>query len=284
MIVIGEFGFLLDLSSGDRESSENFKNVRSLLHRDDSELILLINPHKECLSIVMEDSSVLWPLSLETARLEVLVTTLEKEMIGNELLLLTICHGLKRVIFTLKLTSELIKSGNDELLDLSSLGWSDAGSERIGSKVSCNSDSSRVDHLVLIWWECWAFKMGMIHIRDVLVSWLVTVISLNDLVHEWSEGIVGVMRASIDTDTRFSPLATGHDRLSESETEFISSILAFFPNVWGETFGEEGLAASWEIWHAYDILWSAQVRTNHGSIASWSFGEWTPGLSNVRGE
>ena len=115
----------------------------------------------------------------------------------------------------------------------------------------------------------------------MLVSWLVTVISLDNLVHEWSEGVVGVVGSSIDTDTGLSVLATGHDGLSESETEFISSILAFLPNVWSKAFGEEGLGTGWEVWHTLDVLWALQVSSDHGSVDGWSLGEWTPSFGNV---
>ena len=49
MLVIGECSLLLDLSSGDRESLENFPDVGSSLHGDDSELILFVDPDEECL-------------------------------------------------------------------------------------------------------------------------------------------------------------------------------------------------------------------------------------------
>ena len=100
-------------------------------------------------------------------------------MISDELFLLSIGHGGKRVVFTLKVSIELGKSGGDELLDFFSLLWCNACSERIVSEVSGNSDSCGVDHLVLIWWEWWAFQMSVVHVGNVLVSWLVTVISLN---------------------------------------------------------------------------------------------------------
>ena len=83
-------------------------------------------------------------------------------------------------------------------------------------------------------WERWAVKSVVVHGRNVLVSWLMTVISLDDLVHEWSEGIVRVVRTSINTDARVSPLGTREDGLSESETEFISSVFALFPNILGK--------------------------------------------------
>jgi len=62
---------------------------------------------------------------------------------------------------------------------------------------------------------------------------------LDDLIHEWSEGIVRVVGTSINTDTRVGPLGTGEDALSESESEFISSILALIPNLLGKAFVKE---------------------------------------------
>ena len=65
VLIISEFSFLLNLSSGDRESLENLENVRSLLHGNDSELILLVNPHEESLLLVVEDTSARWPVSVQ---------------------------------------------------------------------------------------------------------------------------------------------------------------------------------------------------------------------------
>ena len=65
MVIGGELSFLLNLASGDGKSLENFQNVRSLLHGDDSELILFVNPDEEGLSIVMEDTSSGWPVSVQ---------------------------------------------------------------------------------------------------------------------------------------------------------------------------------------------------------------------------
>ena len=84
MLIVGEFGFLLNLAGSDRESLENLLDVRSFLHGDNSELIFLINPDKESLGIVVENSSSLWPVSLKTARLKIFVSSLEKEVILNE--------------------------------------------------------------------------------------------------------------------------------------------------------------------------------------------------------
>ena len=126
-------------------------------------MILFINPDKESLVVVMEDTSSLWPVSLKTAGFKILITTLEKEVIGDELLLLSVGHLGEGVIFTLKFTIELRKSGSDEGFNLESLLSSNGGTKWVGSEISSNSNSSGVDHSVLIWWEWWAFKGVVVH-------------------------------------------------------------------------------------------------------------------------
>jgi len=177
VLIVGELSLRLDKVGGISESLENGSDIGTLLHGDDSKLILLIDPDEEGLLGVMEDTSSFWPFSLETSGFKIFVTTLEKEMIGNKLLFLSLGHSLKRVVFTLKFSSELIESRHDESLNLLSLFSCNGGSKRIGSEVSGNSNSSGVDHLVLVGWERWAVKLVVVHGRNVLVSWLMTVIA-----------------------------------------------------------------------------------------------------------
>ena len=56
-----------DVSTSSAKSVENFSDTGTLLHRNDSELILLVNPHQECLGIVVENTSAIWPVSVEVA-------------------------------------------------------------------------------------------------------------------------------------------------------------------------------------------------------------------------
>ena len=49
------------------QSVEDLDDTGILLHGDDSELILLVNPDEESLGIVVEDTSVLWPFSLKSS-------------------------------------------------------------------------------------------------------------------------------------------------------------------------------------------------------------------------
>ena len=65
MVVLGEGSLVLDAVSGHGESLEDLSDVGSLLHGDDSKLVLFVNPHKEGLVVVMEDASSTGPVSVK---------------------------------------------------------------------------------------------------------------------------------------------------------------------------------------------------------------------------
>jgi hypothetical protein len=100
----------------------------------------------------------------------------------------------------------------------------------------------------------------------VLVRWLVSVVSLDDLVHEWSESVIGVVGTSIDTDTGVGPLGAREDTLFEGESELVPSIFALLPDVLGEALGKERCGSGWEVWHVLDLLWGFEVGSHHGSV------------------
>ena len=118
---MSELSFLLNARNTSGESLEDFSDVGAGLHRNDSELILLIDPHKESLVVVVEDTSCLRPVSLEESRLEILVITLEEEVISGELLLLVSGQVSKRVVLTLKFSGELREGSNNLALNFLSL-------------------------------------------------------------------------------------------------------------------------------------------------------------------
>ena len=67
MLIVGELADGLDVSGGSAKSVEYLKDTSSLLHGDDSQLILLIDPDEESLRVVVEDSSSGWPVSVKVA-------------------------------------------------------------------------------------------------------------------------------------------------------------------------------------------------------------------------
>lgn len=92
MIIIGEFGNILEFFKSQHESFKNCSNVSSFLHRDYSKLIFLIDPCQEGFVSIMEDTSVIWPVSVDTTSLKESITLFEKEMICNQLILFCLGH------------------------------------------------------------------------------------------------------------------------------------------------------------------------------------------------
>jgi len=111
------------------------------LHRDDTELIFFVNPHKESFVVVVEDTTSLGPVTLKTARFKVLVSTLEEEVISDELFLFGISHLTKRVILTLELTFEGVQSLHNFGLDEETLFTGDGGTEGEFSQVTGDTDT-----------------------------------------------------------------------------------------------------------------------------------------------
>jgi len=57
VIVMCKFDNGLDMFSSSTQPLEYCSNISTWLHRNDSQLILFIDPHKESFAIVMEDAS-----------------------------------------------------------------------------------------------------------------------------------------------------------------------------------------------------------------------------------
>lgn len=66
---MSEFSLLLDGGSGTGESLEDSSDVSTGLHGDDTELILFIDPDEEGLVVIVEDTSAIGPVTVETASL-----------------------------------------------------------------------------------------------------------------------------------------------------------------------------------------------------------------------
>ena len=70
MVVSSELAHSLDVVGGSAESVEDLLDTGSLLHGDDSKLILLVDPDEERLGLVVEDTSSGWPVSVQVACLK----------------------------------------------------------------------------------------------------------------------------------------------------------------------------------------------------------------------
>ena len=184
MIIVRELGNLLDFDKGVAKSFENLSDVGSWLHRDNSKLILLIDPGEESFIFVVEDTSIMWPVSVEATSVKESISLLEEEVVINELFSIFLRQGVERVIGTLQLTVEFIESFAYLIFDLFSLdgvvqGWTQW--ER--SQVSSNSNSSADDHLSLIRWEIGGVKLDACF-RLMHIGFFMTVIIFYNLIKE----------------------------------------------------------------------------------------------------
>ena len=112
---------MFNLLGSNSESGKDSPNVSSLLHGDNPELILFIDPDKESLLIVMEDASALRPVPVKTTCIQESVAFLEEEVVSDQLILLCFGHGAKRIEGTGELSLELVASRDNFLLNIISL-------------------------------------------------------------------------------------------------------------------------------------------------------------------
>merc|ERR1719356_1238490 len=77
---------LLDGLDTAGKAGEDSLDVAALLHGDDTGLVLLIDPEKEGLGVVVEDSTTLGPVTLHTSDSQVTVSGNEEEVVIDQLL------------------------------------------------------------------------------------------------------------------------------------------------------------------------------------------------------
>lgn len=106
VVVMGKLSCALQSRGSSGQAREHGTDVRALLHRDDTQLVLFVDPYEEALGIVMEDASSGGPVSVESSRLKESVTLFEKEVVVDELLLVSLRHAGKWIVRTLKITSQ----------------------------------------------------------------------------------------------------------------------------------------------------------------------------------
>ena len=80
----------------------------------------------------------------------------------------------------------------------------------------------------------------------MLVSWLVTVIVLDDLVEEFVELGVRIVRAGIDTDSRVEVLHTREDASLEGNSLSAFLVLVLLPNFFSQAFAKLRRGSLWE--------------------------------------
>jgi hypothetical protein len=238
MVIMGELSNLLDAGSRIGQSCEDGTNISTILHGNDAELILFVDPAKEGLGIVVEDATAGGPVTVETAGLEEAIALLEQEVVLDQLLLIGLAHGSQGVVLAGELTSEGLESLLGIDFDLVTLFLADSGAKRELGEVAADTDAGALDHLGVLLSEGWALELGVVHVADVLGVLAVAVVGLNDGVEERTKLLVALMGASVATDARVNVLAAREDAGLKIDTAFVFLVVKLIPNLLGQVHGE----------------------------------------------
>jgi len=149
---------ILDGGGGINESLEDGVDVVTLLHGDDSGVILLVNPDKEVFGLVVENTTGVGPVATTSrGKEEGAIRLLEEVTSLSELFSVASGHtvGLgsvrsgssEGVVISLEFTGEVHESSNDEFLNLASLFERVARGESDASEGSTGSASGGADVL-----------------------------------------------------------------------------------------------------------------------------------------
>jgi len=169
------------------KTSEDSLDVSSLFHGDDTGLILLIDPHKEGLSVIVEDSTTLGPVTLHTSNCQVSVSADKKEVVIDELLPDSFIHASEWVVLASKISIESLKGRGHHLLNVNSLLLGDSGGETESINITSNTDTGRVN------WHSWlnvANNFLWVHVRGVLGISGDSVVVLDDGIEDLGEILV----------------------------------------------------------------------------------------------
>merc|ERR1739844_344354 len=127
------------------KSFKDSLDISTLLHGDDSELILLIDPDQESLGSVVEDTSALWPVSLHTSNSQISVARHEEEVIINKLLSDLLIHSSQRIVLSSKVPSEGRGGTLHQFLHTKTLLLCNSGRQTESVNGTTNTNSGRVN-------------------------------------------------------------------------------------------------------------------------------------------
>merc|ERR1740128_1401697 len=187
------------ISNSTNTLSQSFKDtldITTILHRNDSELVFLIDPDKEGFLVIVENATTLRPISLHASNLQVSVTRHKEEMIINKLLTYLFIHTSQRIIVSSKIRWEVLNSTLHELLNSNTLFLGDSRRKTKAINGSSNPDSCRMDWNISI---NIALDFGGVHVRGMLCTRLNSMVFLDQRIKDISKVLIGIPVSSIYT-------------------------------------------------------------------------------------
>merc|ERR1712102_8548 len=203
-------------------------DVATLLHGDDSELILLVDPDEEGLGSIVEDASALWPVSLHTSNSQISVSRYKEEVIINKLLSDLLVHSSQGIVLSSKVSSDGSSGTLHQFLNTQTLLLCNSRRQTKSINGTSNTNPSRVNRNIS---SNISLNLGGIHVRGVLGVSRDSVVLLNDGIKDRSKVLVGVPVSSIDSTMLVVELNSTGNGLNESEARGLGlDALQLFPD------------------------------------------------------
>jgi len=221
------------------QSLKDALDVTTLLHGDDAELILLVDPDKEGLGVVVEDATALGPVALHTGNLKIPVSGHEEEVVVDELLADGLVHSGEGVVLAGQVAAQLGQGAAHQLLDVNALLLGDAGGQTEAVNVAADPDAGGVDgHLGVDV----AVDLAGVHVAGVLGVSGDAVVLLDQRVEHVGEVLVGVPVTGVDAAVLVVELDGAGDGLGQGEPAGLGlNVLDGVPFLLGDVLGHEGV-------------------------------------------
>jgi len=218
---------------------EDLLDVAAGLHGDDAELIFLIDPDKESLGFVVEDTTALGPVALHTSDLQVRVTRHEQEVIVDQLLAGGFVHAGQGVVSTSQITGQLGESVLHQVLNAKTLFLGDAGGETESLDGAADADAGGVNGDL---GGDVAGDLGGVHVRLMFEVGGKAVVFADEGIENIGEVDVGVLVTGVDTAMLVVELNGASDGLGQSEAGGLGDVVAQLgPFFLGDVLGNQGV-------------------------------------------
>jgi len=193
---------------------EDTLDVAALLHGDDAELILLVDPDKEGLGSVVEDATAFGPVALHTSDLQVGVTRHEEEMVIDELLAGGLVHAGEGVVVASEVAGQFGEGVLHEGLNVDTLLLGDSGGKTKALDGASNADPARVNGNIGL---DVAGDFAGVHVGGVLEVSTEAMVFADERVEDFSKVDVGVLVTSIDAAVLVVELNGASNGLGQGE-------------------------------------------------------------------
>ena len=149
----------------------------------------------------MEDSSCIWPVSVQTASFQESISLFKEEVILYQFLSLCVAERCECVVLASQFSLKASKCLNYLLLNFLSLCLVKSRTKRVPVQISSNSESCTLDKLGIVSWKRRSVELAKVHVTYVFSILAMSMIILNDLIKQRSKRLVGVVGASVNSDS-----------------------------------------------------------------------------------